>query len=166
MRARLPGKGRNLGPGGFSGGQIQERAMKATIPIPTSVRTFNSTASGPKVRSTATRSTEKGPTAALTEVVRKSLAALSGRKVSESFVKSPPRKSPRGEGSGLVRKYHVPADTDPMSYTRRMNVGSQEFLPIEKNSAKAAAVLNKAMSGFGYELFVIPSISDDLSNNG
>ncbi len=68
--------------------------MYATIPTPTNVRTLRVNTKGPIVKPTATRSMENGPNDAATEVVRKSRAALSGKKRSESSVKSPPRKSP------------------------------------------------------------------------
>jgi hypothetical protein len=54
--------------------------MKATIPTPTRVRTLRCTSRGPTVNATARRSMEKGPTEAATEVVKKSRAALSGKK--------------------------------------------------------------------------------------
>src|SRR5688572_26381609 len=75
--------------------QIQDLATSATIKTPTSVSTLRYSTSGPRVKPTATRSTDTGPTEAETAVVRNVRAALSGRNISLNFVKSPPRSQPR-----------------------------------------------------------------------
>ena len=62
--------------------------------MPTNVNTFRVIEIGPSVNAIAIRSTDKGPSEASTDVVRKSRAALSGKNSSDSFVNNPPRNNP------------------------------------------------------------------------